>query len=130
MKKYFLLNICCVFSAMLCTVPPQTQKPLRTALAAYSVSSGKCGDNLTWELDRNTHTLTISGEGPMDDWTMATRPQWSDYSMDIRFIVISEGVTHIGEYAFFTLGAFNAFRQYSTDVVLPESVTEIGAHAF
>lgn len=130
MKKHFLLNICCVFSAMLCTVPPQTQKPLRTALAAYSVSSGKCGDNLTWELDRNTHTLTISGEGDMYDWTLQQPPNWTQFKDSIHSIDIAEGVSSIGDYAFYRIGADNACRDYSWSAILPESLTRIGKSAF
>lgn len=30
-------------------------------------TSGTCGENVTWSYDKTTYTLTISGEGAMDD---------------------------------------------------------------
>ena len=41
-------------------------------------NSGKCGENLTWEFDKLTGTLTISGTGAMDDFSSYSRP-WFSY---------------------------------------------------
>lgn len=48
-------------SALLCLCILLTLLPV-SAMAAENVSSGSCGDNLTWELDAEG-TLTISGTG-------------------------------------------------------------------
>ena len=65
------------------------------------ISKGKCGENVTWEYDRNTKTLTISGEGAMADYNNAeqTAP-WYAFYKDITSVEIQSGVTSIGERAF------------------------------
>lgn len=60
---------------------------------------GTCGDNLTWVLS-NSNVLTISGTGDMYDYDSSTMP-WYDYNADITSVVIEDGVTSIGQYAFY-----------------------------
>ena len=55
-----------IFAALLCLCILLALLPI-SALGAEIVSSGTCGDNLTWTLDREG-TLTISGEGRMSDY--------------------------------------------------------------
>ena len=52
-----------------------------------------------------------------------TQAPWNIYVYRIRSIVVDEGVTCVGSYAFFKC-------IYASSVTLPDSVTEIGAHAF
>ena len=40
-------------------------------------TSGTCGENLKWAFNGTTKILTISGIGPMTDFTME---DWSDYT--------------------------------------------------
>ena len=61
--------------------------------------SGSCGQNVTWSLDE-TGTLVIRGTGAMDDY-YAAYPQWNDYIWHIQSVVIEEGVTSVGAYAFY-----------------------------
>lgn len=89
----------------------------RDAAMAYS---GTCGENLTWTLDENT--LTISGTGDMDDFASHESP-WDDYESHIHYVVIEDGVTGIGDYAFY-------FLQGIKSIELPETVTRIGDDAF
>ena len=79
--------------------------------------SGTCGDNLTWELSCDG-VLTISGKGLMSD----ERP-WHPYTSRIKSIIISNGVTSIGD------GAFSECSSL-TSVTIPNSITEIGHWAF
>ena len=58
-------------------------------------SGGTCGENMTWEYNKRTQTLTISGSGEM---VTTDRFMWSDYP--IKNLVISEGVTSIAGEAF------------------------------
>ncbi|MCD8332458.1 MAG: leucine-rich repeat domain-containing protein [Oscillospiraceae bacterium] len=89
-------------------------------------TSGACGENLSWELKDGT--LTISGTGEMENYsldafattTTYTTP-WYNMSSEIQTIVIEEGVTSIGDYAFIFISA---------DTTIPDSVTSIGAGAF
>jgi len=93
----------------------------------------------------NGGTLTISGVGAMADYGTNTMP-WVDYRSYITQIIIGEGVTSIGEYAFYectgltsvTIGnsvrtiGNGAFSYCSglTSVTIPNNVTSIGSDAF
>lgn len=76
-----------------------------TPLSAFAASSGKCGDNVYYSL--NNGVLTISGSGNMYDYhylpyTAATnRPLWSSVQQRIQKVIIEDGVTSVGEYAFY-----------------------------
>lgn len=85
------------------------------------VANGTCGDNLTWTLD-DAGTLTISGTGPMDDFSECGAP-WYDHRKKISSVVLSEGVTVIGGSAFEGM-------EYLTDITIPDSVTTIELFAF
>ena len=69
---------------------------------ADAVAVGTCGDNLDWALGKDG-TLTISGTGDMYDYESTTMP-WYDYNADITSVVIEDGVTSIGFYAFYGCG--------------------------
>jgi hypothetical protein len=89
--------------------------------------SGSCGDNLTWTYDIVTGILTISGTGDMYNFDShpisATDAPWSTYIYVINKIIIDDGVTSIGEYAFY--GCSNL-----SDVIIGDGVTTIGENAF
>lgn len=102
------------------------------ANADETVTSGTCGDNITWEYDEYTSTLTLSGEGEMyqyDYYFNASNDEaddrpWGAYSsFKIKNIIISEGITTISE------NAFNNFR-YLCFVTIPSSLTRIEDYAF
>ena len=86
--------------------------------AAELVTSGSCGENLVWNYDTETQTLTISGTGEMIDYS--GNGPW--HSLTVRKVIIEEGVTTIGAYAF----AFDNFKE----VTLPESLRVIKTKAF
>ena len=83
--------------------------------------SGTCGDDLTWTLT-NTGVLTISGTGTMTGWSRDYAP-WYESRRLVRKVVIEDGVTNIGAYAFENCIGLKS-------VSIPDSVTEIGANAF
>ena len=89
--------------------------------AELLAASGTCGDNLTWTLDGNG-VLTISGSGSMASYTSESQTPWY-YHSSIKTLVIENGVTSIGAYAF-------SNRSWLTDVTIPNSVTSIGNWAF
>ncbi len=76
-------------------------------------------DSLTWTLD-STGLLTISGSGVMGRcW-----PQpWEAYRETITAVVLEDGVTNIGAYAFLGCTALKS-------VSIPDTVTAIGESAF
>ena len=89
-------------------------------LSAKAEKSGSCGPNLKWYLTDNG-VLTISGKGKMNDYSFDNRSPW--YKYDIKRIIIGDGVTTIGEFAFTNCSTL-------TSVTIPNSVTEIGEFAF
>ncbi|MGM9606882.1 MAG: leucine-rich repeat domain-containing protein, partial [Oscillospiraceae bacterium] len=97
------------------------------ALAADPVASGTCGAEgyiLTWTLtgEENDYTLTISGTGPMADYTFGTAP-WNGYREQITSVVVNKDVTGIGNGAFYYCSAL-------ASVTLPERLESIGNGAF
>lgn len=116
-KRVFFSLLSLLLVAVFCLPPVQA--------SAEVTDSGICGDNLTWTLD-DTGTLTISGTGPMLNYAYsayqkATTP-WQSQAASIRKILVEEGVTTLGSYAFY----YCAVQQVS----LPESLTAIGSYAF
>lgn len=123
---------------------------------ADPVASGTCGSGVTWELTGTSpyYTLTISGTGAMENYTGADQTPWYEnyYYLHIKTIVIGDGVTSIGNYAFkdfsnltdvnfsssvnlTTIGdyAFSSAGYYYVDnlpITLPEGLLSIGASCF
>lgn len=89
------------------------------AFAAKAQTSGQCGDNLTWNFDSSTGTLTISGTGDMWDGVCP----WWDYYHQVTDLVIGNSVTSTGA------GAF-ANHPNLTNVTLGNSLISIGECSF
>jgi hypothetical protein len=126
-----------------------TTKNYTVEATIQAIASGATGD-CTWALTgtAGNYTLTISGAGDMDNYSYDTRPPWcEEYGNNITTLVIREGVTSIGSYAFHdcsgltgaltipssvTSIGFNTFTFCSglTSVTIPSSVTSIGMAAF
>lgn len=67
--------------------------------ATFIVDSGSCGTNVTWSLNI-LGQLTITGTGAMTNYMNTTLIPWKDNRSSITSVVIEDGVTSIGEYAF------------------------------
>ena len=117
------------------------------------LTGGAAGDGsgVTWHLTKNTddpstYTLTISGSGAMEDYLMSSNQPWCSFRKQITSVVVSPGVTSIGNLAFalsrniihvdiadsvVSIGE-QAFSDCSslTDIKIPQSVTYIGVKAF
>ena len=92
--------------------------------SSYAITrSGSCGENLNWELDEDSGILNITGSGRMGDYTTYGQVPWNSYKTRIKKVVINNGVTSIGNYAFYQATLL-------AEVTIPESVTDIGANAF
>ena len=95
------------------------------------VVSGFCGaatnvggeKSVQWTLSADGTTLTISGVGAMENWQNYSTMPWINYVYDIKAIVVEDGVTTVGDYA------FNNF-EYLESVTLGSDITYIGCSAF
>lgn len=135
MKKtlQFALTLMMCTMLFLCLVP------------GASAASGKWG-SLSWSLD-SSGVLTISGSGRMNDFTAESKDAWRAYKTDIKSVVINNGVTSIGDYAFGTcfylnnvsfpsdiksIGTASFYGSYNLEgiSIIPKSVTSIGIGAF
>ena len=100
--------------------------------AECGVTGGYCGaetneggvESVRWAISEDGSILTILGEGAMADYKgYSNNPWWRNYYQTISTIVISDGISRIGNDAF---GDLNGI----TDIVIPSSVTTIGSNAF
>ena len=79
-------------------------------------------DNLTWKLDADG-TLTISGTGAMKNYNNTDNLSPVYKNSSVKKVVIEDGVTNIGERAFYDCSSL-------TSITIPDSVTSIGTSAF
>ena len=114
-----------------------------TLQAQEAATSGTCGKSLTWTLAAGT--LTIEGEGAMSFFSSGASP-WYGSREAIRSVVIGDGVTTVGGYAFqdcvnlasvtipSTVRSIQNLAFYNCkslgSVLLPEGLTGISRMAF
>lgn len=79
--------------------------------------TGVCGESLRWVLIDNT--LEILGSGDMTDYISP----WYAYRSLIEKIYIEDGVTSIGQYAFYQCA-------FMREIEIPDSVSKIGDYSF
>lgn len=96
------------------------QNNIQFNIISYTFS-GKCGDNLNWNLTDGT--LTISGTGEMPDWYWYREIPWDGYQRLIESVIVEDGITTVASYAFY--GCFNL-----KDIKIPEGITYIGMNSF
>ena len=88
------------------------------------MASGFCGEKVTWSFSGGR--LVISGNGAMKNYVLDiydVDTPWWDFHNEIKKIIIYDGVTTIGEYAFSGCASL-------TEIKIPDSVTSIGERAF
>ncbi len=74
------------------------------------------GNNITWNFDESTGTLTLSGNGEMYDLPDGEKAPWrKDFRQQVQHIIIKDGITSIGTKAFYALDKV-------VDIRIPNSV--------
>ncbi len=107
------LTLCVVFAALIFAL---------TVLTASAASGSGTTGVIDWSVSGTT--LTLSGNGMMNNYTLETTPEWyQDYKDTITTVNISNGITSVGSYAFYGLTNL-------TTVNVPSSVQNIGYGAF
>lgn len=134
------------------------QKLLLTLLCLVFAMNGKAwaqtsvDGEIEWSFNAENGTLLIAGNGAMKDYsnhssgTYGMAP-WLIYATQIKSITIGEGVTRIGNYAFYDCsvlesvtfnpgsltyigsGAFCACEQLKS-IIIPNTVEEVGSEVF
>ena len=90
--------------------------------SSATITSGSAGTNATWTFDSETKVLTVSGTGPMKDGYSPSMAITNGFEWNVGTIIIEQGITKIGDYAFSNC--------WATSVTIPDSVTSIGNSAF
>lgn len=78
-----------------------------------------CGREVSYQFNKKTATLTISGEGEIFDGTFFP----DSILKRVKHVIISDGVTNVGKRNFYECAKLK-------DVLIADSVTEIGDGAF
>ena len=76
------------------------------------------GDNITWNFDGSTGTLTLSGSGEMYNLSPGEGAEWHAYYDKVKRIVINKGISSIGTNAFYGL-------DQAESIDIPDSVKTI-----
>ena len=113
-----------------------------TMTITLTIQSNTC----TVTYDPETHTLTVTGSGAMANYSESNPAPWASYNDSVTSVVISDGVTGIGEDAFCNFSALTSLSMADTvtsigeaaflgcgslkDITIPASVTSIGDRAF
>ena len=101
------------------------QAGIRCLLWAAVLLTALClcasGSAESWYVDGDG-VLIISGEGEMNSYYNDGNPG-GPWGKNIRKLVIEEGITSVGTYAFYECAELE-------EVILPESLTEIGFQGF
>ena len=84
-------------------------------------TSGNCGENLEWSFADGL--LTITGSGEMTDYSQRNFAPWYEFRDEIFSLSLPEGLTSVGDMAFYD--CYNLVA-----ITIPSTVTEIGQLAF
>ncbi len=129
-KKIFSLLICMALLLSTMTYPltaadtPVISAEQFSAPTVKAAGSGTCGGDLRWEISWDGETvLTISGTGSMYDYSTPSKTPWYSSRNTITKVVIENGATSVGEYAFY---GFSKLER----VLLPNSIKNISEWAF
>ncbi|MBE6158717.1 MAG: hypothetical protein E7159_02710 [Firmicutes bacterium] len=82
--------------------PGNTFVDLSNDTYQYTSDSGRI-DDITWNFDLVTKTLTLDGSGNLQDFNSQLDVPWYKYKDKILHLVIGENITKLGNYSFYDL---------------------------
>ncbi len=85
------------------------------------VSSGACGENLSYSFDPETGALTVTGSGAMTDYPSAA--PWATFGEALHRVSVPEGLTSVGKNAFHGCSGLES-------ISLGDNVEAMGENAF
>jgi len=114
-----------LFALLMCLMMVFTIAPISgiVPMVSAETQTGTCGESLTWSLDTETGILEIAGSGAMTNWSGVTKTPWNAYRPKIKTVHIGDGVTNVGNFAFFNTSSIES-------VAIGDSVKSIGVNAF
>lgn len=147
MKKTKILLSLLLMTAMLLGITVYLPADTKVVKAAKMSAKGTCGPGLSYTFDSTSGTLTIKGKGAMTNYDANNnRSPFSGHD-EIRTLYVEEGVTSIGEWAFYDCFSLKEVYFTGKDVerisddafygcvgissmTLPENLSVIGRGAF
>ena len=126
-KRLVVLSSAIVMAAATLTYfPNDTLQNIRLEISASAETTTEpqvwIEDNLTWTLTADG-TLNISGTGAMKNYDYDNNPSSVCSNSSVKKVVIEDGVTSIGDAAFYGCSSL-------TSITIPSIVTSIGNSAF
>ena len=129
------------------SIAVETSEDVLAQGAATSGNYGvNMGNNIIWNFDEVTSTLTLSGSGEMYNLSPGEGAEWHAYYNKVKKIVINEGISSIGTNAFCGLEKAESIKiphsvktiysgalqgcESIEEVHLPNNLTNIGTNAF
>ena len=139
-KTVKLLTLLCLSAVLLLSLAS-----CGSSTPAASDANGTWG-SLTWNYTKDNKTLTVMGSGDMDDFENSDSVSWKAVRASATTLVVEDGITSIGNYAFYDMSALTtvhlpntvtdlgdfsfSFCSSLSDITIPESVTALGTGAF
>lgn len=87
------------------------------------LAQGRCGAGVTWHLCDGGRKLVLQGIGPMEDYYNSEMTPWYPHRESIQVLRVEEGVSTIGDYAFYRMPNLMQLE-------LPGSLDSLGCHCF
>ena len=107
-------------TAVITVTTEDGNKSAKCTITVLKATSGKCGDNLYWEL--NGQDLLIYGDGDMSNYSDDISVNPAPWGQNIKSVKIISGATSIGQ---------NAFDRSNIESVnIADTVKTIGRYAF
>lgn len=85
-----------------------SESTVPSSSTAQDPYSGMAGDEIAWRFEESTGTLILAPDkngkyGAVKDYDLMEEHPWESFLEQIRYLVVEEGVTHIGRFALYDM---------------------------